>query len=191
MAVDRTVKGLVRSKLTYLEVSTVIDDQIEMYRLETVYMLRECLQPDKDDAYIEVEDNYSFMQNAFISDIVGYLMLLKKTIDSATAGPGEASNDVYLKRVKAGSTEAEYEAFKAGQGGSSLSLETSALLGFLKDMILTKANLLGCSMTWLLPDPDVEPNWPMFQVGSGCGCSSPVSGTWVNGVFVPWWVGKG
>jgi len=132
------IRALVYAKLTFLVASSTLHATIDLFAKEVMYLLQNCLKIE--DADVELEASYTFMQLSLISDIVCIKMLGTEVIQNmykASNGTGGK----FLKKAKAGSAEAEFDQVSKE---NSLSQSVDKLLEGFRLEAFSKASQYGC-----------------------------------------------
>ena len=152
------IQELVYSKLTFLTNDAPTDNKIDLFAKEIMYMLQNCLKIALAD--VEDESAYTFLQLSLISDLVCIKMLNTQAVqDLASSSSG--SGGTFLKKAKAGSAEAEFDAIpKEGRMYSNI----MDLFKEIKAEALSKAAQYGCIIP-MITDQVLEPSFlPPFVV---------------------------
>lgn len=165
-----TVEEVVKHNLSYL--TSGDDATITLFEYDAMVLCQACFKKLDSELGQEFESLYTPLQLSLLADLVTLKMLIKKVVDNSTTSTAQGGSlGTYLKRAKAGSTEAEFDMPNVNNS-AAVGLKTNDLLAYYKKEALLKAGMLGCNLAAFLSDllPDNTP-WPYIVVPyTHCGC---------------------
>ena len=184
-AIDLTVVSVIQSKLP----TSIYDGDASMDSIiQDVYVeLETCFRKRFyfDENNIEIEDwervgdesKYNPIEKSIVADFSAWRFLIRKLIDE-TAKIGvsleTSSGQRFVKKAKAGTTEAEFE--QRDLRNNPMIVKISELAKQLKSDVMRKARNLGCIIdiledgTWKIELETGSIELPLLNIRENCGC---------------------
>lgn len=144
---------MVFTRLPFLADTPENRTRISSFAVEIMNELEPCFKVDKEDpdpTHVGDEQYYSIAQLAVVADLIAvYILLVFMTLNIGGLGtmggstPTPAALTTFLKRTKAGSVEAEWEAFDV-KSTTGMVIGGDKLLAVYKASAMRKARNLGC-----------------------------------------------
>lgn len=140
-----TINQYVKARMPFLDATD--DMNIDIFTMEVYYTLAVYFGYTVPDDVTTIEDpaTYNELQKSLIADIVACYLIIRRVISNkegdAAAGSGSSTptGNRFLKKAKAGSTEAEWDIAKSTEYEASFGLSTGDLLDMLKNQACLKA----------------------------------------------------
>jgi hypothetical protein len=142
-----SVYTMVRNRLPFILDNPANVTLISNYTLEVMWQLEPCFKIVGDppvDANVGDEALYSVIQRSIVADIVScyILMMMGAAMSGNAPNTNNPNSPTFMKKVKAGSVEVEWDAMSAG--AISLGMSSKDLLSSFKKSGINKAAQLGC-----------------------------------------------